>query len=170
MINKLVKGKTAVFIDSSNIYFAQKEKGWQFDFLKLKQYLKEQVDVWQIFFYTAHDPEHKKQKKFLDFLELTGYIVRTKKVKFIKDKTKTEGGFHKGNLDVELTIDAVHNKNKFDSFLLFSGDSDFVALVKYLKFYKKRCLVFSVKGHIAIELIREVKFVDIKKLRKFVSK
>ena len=52
----------------------------------------------------------------------------TKKVKFIKDKS---GKFiSKGNLDVELTIDAMHNKNSYDTFLLFSGDSDFEAQIK----------------------------------------
>ena len=40
--------------------------------------------------------------------------MRTKKVKFIRSKNGT--GFHKGNLDVELTIDAVHNKKEFNSY------------------------------------------------------
>lgn len=133
MINQYIKGKTAVFIDASNIYFSQRELGWQVDFTKLLKYLKKETDLWKIFFYTARDPAHTEQEKFLDYLEIVGYVVRTKKVKFIRDKNIRAGGFHKGNLDVELTIDAVHNKDKFTSFLLFSGDSDFEALVKYLK-------------------------------------
>jgi len=168
MIGKFVKGKTVVFIDASNIYFSNKKLNWRVDFLKLKKYMEKETDIWNIYFYTAYETGNKKQKKFIDFLEIIGYIVRTKKVKFIKDN-KT-GGFHKGNLDVEITIDAVHNKEKFDSFLLFSGDSDFEALIRYLKKYKKRCLVFSIKNHISIELIKIAKFINIKKLEKYIHK
>jgi len=31
MIKNFVKGKTAVFIDASNIYFAEKTLGWRID-------------------------------------------------------------------------------------------------------------------------------------------
>jgi uncharacterized LabA/DUF88 family protein len=176
MIKSFIRGKTAVFIDASNIYFSQRRLRWQVDFVRLMKYFKKETDLWNVFFYTAYDSTHKKQKKFIDFLEIAGYIVRTKKVKFIKDKEK--GGFRKGNLDVELTIDAVHNKDKFKSFLfrqkqtclLFSGDSDFEALIKYLKRYHKRCLVFSTKDHVSIELVKQAKFIDIKKLKCFISK
>ncbi len=167
MISKFVKGKTAVFIDASNIYFSQRTLKWQVDFVRLLGYLKEETDLWRAFFYTAYDPSHKKQRQFLDFLEIIGYSVRTKKVKFIKDR---KGSYHKGNLDVELTIDAVHNQKAYYSFLLFSGDSDFEALIKYLKRRSKRCLVFSIKDHVSIELLRQAKFIDIKKLEKYIKK
>jgi uncharacterized LabA/DUF88 family protein len=168
MINKYTKGETAVFVDASNIYFSQRELKWQVDFKKLIQYLKQETDLWKIFFYTAYDSSHKQQKKFLDFLEIIGYVVRTKKVKFIKGKDGEI--FHKGNLDVELTIDAVHNKDNFNSFLLFSGDSDFEALIKYLKKYHKRCLVFSIKDHVSVELLKQAKFINIKKLKKYIKR
>ncbi len=168
MIKQLVKGKTAIFIDASNIYFSQKTLKWHIDFVRLLEYLKNETDFWKAFFYTAYDPDHKKQKEFLDFLEIVGYSVRTKKVKFIRDKMN--GGFHKGNLDVELTIDAVHNQGSYKSFLLFSGDSDFEALIKYLKRYGKRCIVFSVKGHVSLELLKQAKFIDLKKLERHVRR
>ncbi len=123
------------------------------------------VDLGKIYFYTAYDPDYAEQRKFLDFLDIIGYIVRKKKVKFIKDSHLEKGGFHKGNLDVELAIDAVHNRDSFQSFILFSGDSDFEALIKYMKRYRKHCVVVSTKGHISIELVKQAKFVDLKKLR-----
>ena len=108
MINQFVKGKTYVFIDASNIYHSFKKLGWKIDFVKLQNYFKMHTELGRIYFYTAYDPNHIKQRKFLDFLEMIGYTVRTKKVKFIKVSALEKGGFHKGNLDVELTIDAVH--------------------------------------------------------------
>jgi uncharacterized LabA/DUF88 family protein len=164
MISKYVKGKVYVFIDASNIYHSQKKLGWRISFLRLKEYFEKEADLGKIYFYTAYDPEYLKQRKFLDFLEIIGYTVRKKKVKFIKDQEK--GGFHKGNLDVELTIDAVHNRDKFQSFILFSGDSDFEALIKYMKTYQKNCIVVSTKDHVSIELLKQAKFIDLKKLKK----
>jgi uncharacterized LabA/DUF88 family protein len=54
---------------------------------------------------------------------IIGYVVRHKELKFVKNKV--DGGHHKGNIDVDLTIDAVHFREDYDSFVLLSGDSDF---------------------------------------------
>ena len=165
MIQNYVKGTVYVFIDASNIYHSFKKLGWKIDFLKLKNYLENNVQLGGIYYYSAYDPDYSKQRKFLDFLEIIGYTVRKKKVKFIKDTNSEKGGFHKGNLDVELTIDAVHNRDKFQTFILFSGDSDFEALLKYMKAYRKNCIVISTKDHVSIELLKQAKFIDLKKLR-----
>lgn len=167
MINKFVKGKTAVFIDSANIYFSQKTMKWRIDFKKLLDYFKQNTELFRIAFYGAINPENKRERKFHDFLEIIGYVVKHKEIKFIKDDTdKTHGGHRKGNIDVDLTIDAVHFRDEYDSFVLLSGDSDFESLIKYLKAFKKRCIVMSTKGHISIELLRQAKFIDFKKIRK----
>jgi uncharacterized LabA/DUF88 family protein len=168
MLSSLVRGKSAVFIDASNIYHAQKRLHWRVDFLKLKKYLAAETDLWRIFFYTAHDPTQEKQKKFLDFLDINGFTVRAKKIKFVRDRDSGTG-FHKGNLDVDLAIDAVHYRDQFDSFLLFSGDGDFASLIRYLKSYQKRCLIFSGKKQVAIELLQEAKFIDLKKLKLIIA-
>ena len=109
----------------------------------------------------------KEKKKFHDFLEIVGYVVKHKEIKFIKDETDgARGGHHKGNVDVDIAIDTVHFRDTFDTFILLSGDSDFEVLIKYLKAFRKRCIVISTKGHIAFELIQQTKFIDFKKLRK----
>lgn len=166
MIRKFVKGKTAVFIDASNIYFSQKTLGWQIDFKKLLTYFKTNTDLSRIAFYSAINPENSREQKFHDFLDIIGYVVRHKKIKFIKDaKDEERGGHHKGNIDVDLTIDAVHLLDSYDSFILLSGDGDFESLLKYLKAHKKRCIVMSTKWHVAFELIRQAKFIDFKKIK-----
>ncbi len=166
MIHSYVHGRTAVFIDAANIYFSQRTLGWRFDFKKLINYLKKETSLTRIAFYGAINPDNAKERRFHDFLEIIGYTVRHKEIKFIKDDKKTSlGGHHKGNIDVELTIDAVHLKDQYDTFVLLSGDGDFEPLIKYLKGFQKRCVVVSTTGHIAIELIRQAKFIDFKKLR-----
>jgi hypothetical protein len=32
--------------------------------------------------------------------------------------------------------------------------------------FKKRCIVISTKGHVALELLKQAKFIDFKKIRK----
>jgi len=171
MINKFVKGKTAVFIDSANVYYSEKTMGWRIDFQKLLNYFKKETNLFIIAYYGAINPENEGERKFHDFLEIIGYVVRHKKIKFIKDKTDLNyGGYHKGNIDVDLTIDAVHFRDDYDTFVLLSGDSDFESLIKYLKAFKKRCIVMSTKGHVSIELLRQAKFIDFKKIRREIER
>ena len=42
--------------------------------------------------------------------------------------------------------------NKFDTLILFSGDSDFEYLLKFMRGHGKVALVFSRSGHVAKEL------------------
>jgi|SRR3989344_6194704 len=165
-IRDFVKGRTSVFIDASNIYFSQKTLNWRVDFEKLLRYFKTETQLARIAFYSALNPDNQKEKKFHDFLEIIGYQVKSKKIKFIRDGDDgARGGHHKGNVDVDLTIDAVDMKESYDTFILLSGDGDFESLIVYLKKHGKRCIIMSTKGHVSIELLRQAKFVDFKKLK-----
>ena len=48
-------------------------------------------------------------------------------------------------MDVEITIDALHFKNKYDIAIFFTGDSDFLPLITYLKMTKRKCMFFPQK-------------------------
>ena len=171
MINQFAKGKVSVFIDASNIYFSQKRLKWQIDFRKFLDYLKQQVELQEIYYYTARDLSFIEQTKFLNFLEMIGYKIRSKKVKFIKDQKEEKGGFYKGNLDVELTIDVLETKDKYDTLILVSGDSDFEPLLQLMKMkYKKRCLVMATKYSVSIELIKCAKYINFTKLKQYIKK
>ncbi len=173
MLSKFAKNRVSVFIDASNIYYSQKKLKWQIDFSRFLEYLKNETNLQEIYYYTARDFHFAKQTKFISFLEKTGYKVRSKKIKFIKNKNRAlkVDGFNKGNLDVELTIDVIEDKNEYDTLILVSGDSDFEPLLKLMKKkYKKKCLVMATKHSISVELIRCAKYVDFNKLKKFIRK
>ena len=59
---------------------------------------------------------------------------------------RDESGFYlempKCNFDVELTIDALRLMDDFNTITLFSGDSDFAALLRYLKAHDKKIILF----------------------------
>lgn len=161
---KHIKGKTAVFIDAANILYSQKTLGWKIDFLKLKKLFKKQTNLIGLFYFTGIVDKNQKQEGFLEKLRTYGYLVISKEVKFIKgEKNKT---IAKGNLDVELALDAYRLRRKYKTLILFSGDSDFAYLINLLKKEGKKVIVFSTRGHISKELLIRAKYIDIRKLRK----
>lgn len=173
MLSKFAKNRVSVFIDASNIYYTYKKSGWKIDFEKFLNYLKEETELQEIYYYTAQDFNSEKQTSFISFLRKIGYKIRSKKVKFIKNKNKNLKitGFHKGNLDIELTIDILETKNKYDTLILVSGDSDFEPLLKLMKKkYNKKCLVMATKYNISIELIKAAKFINFNKLKEYIKK
>ncbi len=171
MISKYAKGKISVFIDASNVYHSYKRLKWKIDFRKFLDYLKQNLNLQEIYYYTARDLSCVQQTKFLTFIERVGYKVRSKKVKFIKNKDTARDGFYKGNLDVELTIDVLETKSRYDTLILISGDSDFEPLLRLMKRkYKKRCLVIATKYNISIELIKCAKYINLNKLKEYIRK
>ncbi|MDO8518208.1 MAG: NYN domain-containing protein [bacterium] len=151
-----------VFIDASNLWAAQKAKGKLFDYTKLTQYIKKKFNgnSIQIFYYTAYPAQRTRaysmdaRHKFFTFLKKgLGFIVRKKELKRIS--TIDENGEtiqEKGNMDVEMTIDALHHIQKYDIAVFFTGDSDFLALVSYLRRGSKKVFIFSSKNNISQEL------------------
>lgn len=58
----------------------------------------------------------------------------------------------KGNMDVEITIDALHHLKRYDTALFFTGDSDFLPLITYLRRGGKKVFVFSSRNNVSQEL------------------
>ena len=151
-----------VFIDASNLWEAQKAKGRFFDYEKLRNFIKKEFNssIIKIFYYTAYPADGTRdyslegKHKFFTFLKKgLGFIVRKKELKRIAVITEEGQSIEeKGNMDVEITIDAMHHIKKYNVAVLFSGDSDFLALVTYLKNRGKKVYIFSSKNNISEEL------------------
>jgi uncharacterized LabA/DUF88 family protein len=137
--------------------------GWKISYEKLMKYFKKECGrKTKCFVYIATIPENEKQKKFLDLLDILGYVVRTKPIKVIKTKNRKE--IWKGNLDIELSLEMIDTIDSYETAILVSGDSDFAPVVDRLKRQGKQVLTMSSKGHIARELIIRTKYIDFKKL------
>lgn len=160
---KIVQNNSVyVFIDASNLWQVQKAKGKFFDYEKLRNYLRTEFSTKEIkiFYYTAYPAEGTRdydldgKHKFYTFLNKgLGMVVRKKELKRISVVTEFGQSFEeKGNMDVEMTIDALHHIGKYNTAVLFSGDSDFLALVSYLRVRGKKVYVYSSKNNISQEL------------------
>ncbi|HEY4497949.1 MAG TPA: NYN domain-containing protein [Candidatus Paceibacterota bacterium] len=168
MLHNFVKGRVYVFIDAENVFYSQRTLGWKLSYQKLISYLKKECgDEMKCFIYSGRDEYNAKQLKFLDMLEINGYIVRTKVIKKIKNH---EGGYHwKNNLDIELAFEMDDTKDKYDTAVLISGDSDFAMPIDRIKKAGKQIIVISTRGHVSKELLERAKFLDLRKIKEEIS-
>jgi len=166
MISRYIEGKVYVFIDAANVFYTQRTLKWRISYEKLKQYFEAECEgnLGKVFIYTASDKQRPQQQKFLDMLEMNGYILRTKEVKRIR---VAKGIYEwKGDFDVELSMDILDHLKEFDTAILLSGDSDFAPVIRRMKENNKRVIVMSAKNHISRELIKlSDNYVNLKKLR-----
>jgi uncharacterized LabA/DUF88 family protein len=157
-----MKNVVYAFIDASNLWQAQKVRGELFDLEKLKNYLKQKhkASELKVYYYTAYPKEGTREystegkHKFFTYLKKgLGFVVRKKELKRIKiNSDQGEIIEEKGNMDVEMTIDAVNLVNKYSTAILFTGDSDFLALVIYIKNHNKKVYIYSSQNNISSEL------------------
>jgi len=164
MIKQFIKGRAYVFIDAENVFYSQRTLGWRISYEKLMKYFKKECgDDVKCFIYKGVDEFNTGQRKFLDMLDINGYILRTKVVKKIKDYKSGKEEW-KGNLDMELAFEMDDTKNKYDTAILISGDSDFAVPIDRIKKNNKRIIVMSTRGHISKELLERAKYVDLRKI------
>lgn len=88
MIGKFTKGKTAVFIDAANIFYSEQTLGWRIDYHLLAEYLRRELSLTGLYYYTGIIEKNEKQRAFLKKLEFFGYAVTAKEVKFIKQRRR----------------------------------------------------------------------------------
>jgi uncharacterized LabA/DUF88 family protein len=85
------------------------------------------------FYYTAlvEDQEYSSIRPLIDWLDYNGYRVVTKPTKEFVDSAGRRKV--KGNMDIELAIDALELSPYIDHMVLFSGDGDFRSLVEAMQ-------------------------------------
>lgn len=125
--------KIALFIDGANFYSTAKTVGFDIDYRKLLKEFGSYGQLIRAYYYTAmvEDQEYSSLRPLVDWLDYNGYTVVTKTTKEYVDATGRRK--FKGNMDVELTVDALAMAERADHIYLFSGDGDFRALVEALQ-------------------------------------
>ncbi|MGP9819974.1 LabA-like NYN domain-containing protein [Salinarimonas sp. NSM] len=125
--------RIAVFIDGANLYATTKTLGFDIDYKRLLKEFQTRGYLLRAFYYTAlvEDQEYSSIRPLIDWLDYNGYRVVTKPTKEFVDSTGRRKV--KGNMDIELCIDALELADKVDHIVLFSGDGDFRSLVEALQ-------------------------------------
>lgn len=162
--------RLALFIDGTNLYKAAEQLGFNIDYKLLRQEFERQGKLIRAYYYTAlrdkDSGEHDPVRKLVDWLEYNGFKMVTKPT---KEQTDSEGKRKiKGNLDIELAVDALELAPKMDHAVIFSGDGDFTYLVKSLQRQGVRVSVVSTTQFpmIADELRRQAdNFIELNDLK-----
>ncbi len=108
--------------------------------------------------YYAKKDDYAKYKKSiyrLDKAGKAGFIIKSKEMKMIphyNEEGKYIGKFPKCNFDVEIAMDIVTKMPKYDTIVLFSGDSDFSMLLKYIKDKGKKIIIACTRDYMSTEL------------------
>ena len=135
--------RIALFIDGANLYSTTKTLGFDIDYKRLLKEFQSRGYLVRAFYYTAlvEDQEYSSIRPLIDWLDYNGYTVVTKATKEFVDQTGRRKV--KGNMDIELAIDALELAPFIDHMVLFSGDGDFRSLIEAMQRRGVRCSVVS---------------------------
>ncbi|WP_430512694.1 NYN domain-containing protein [Pannonibacter phragmitetus] len=135
--------KIALFIDGANLYSTAKAIGFDIDYKMLLKEFQSKGYLLRAYYYTAiiEDQEYSSIRPLIDWLDYNGYKVVTKPVKEFVDSSGRRKV--KGNMDIELAVDAMQLVDSVDHIVLFSGDGDFRSLVEALQRKGRKVSVVS---------------------------
>ena len=162
--------KIALFIDGANLYATSRSLGFDIDYRKLLASFQKRGYLLRAYYYTAliEDQEYSSIRPLIDWLDYNGYKVVTKPAKEFTDSTGRRK--IKGNMDIELTVDALELATQVDHYVIFSGDGDFRTLVEALQRKGRKVSVVSTMSSqppmIADDLRRQADhFIDLMSLK-----
>jgi uncharacterized LabA/DUF88 family protein len=158
--------RIALFIDGANLHATARTLGFDIDYKRLLTEFSSHGTVLRAFYYTTiiEDQEYSPIRPLIDWLDYNGYTVVTKATKEFVDA----GGRRKlkGNMDIEIAVDAIELARHVDQIVLFTGDGDFRPLVEAVQRRGVRVTIVSTISSqpplIADELRRQADvFIDI---------
>ncbi|MEN0040084.1 MAG: NYN domain-containing protein [Pseudomonadota bacterium] len=162
--------KIVLMIDGANLYATSRALGFDIDYRAMLEAFQRRGYVLRAYYYTAlvEDQEYSAIRPLIDWLDYNGYRVVTKPAKEFTDASGRRKV--KGNMDIELAVDAMGLAESVDHFVLFSGDGDFRYLVEALQKKGRRVTIVSTTSSqppmIADDLRRQADvFIDLKSLQ-----
>jgi len=167
--------RIALFVDGANLYATAKALQFDIDYKKLLSLFRQKGQLVRALYYTAlaEDQEYSSIRPLIDWLDYNGYTMVTKPTKEFTDAMGRRK--IKGNMDIELTVDAMRLADTLDHVVIFTGDGDFRALVAALQLKGKRVSIVSTlqtqPPMVADELRRQAdQFIDLADLEQLICR
>jgi uncharacterized LabA/DUF88 family protein len=114
--------------DKGNIYY----HGWELSFKKFYFYIKTKLNVSKAYLFIGKIP---KYQRLYNYLSSIGYILIFKPtITHTNSNGKSET---KGNVDAELVLHTMLEKENYDKAVIVSGDGDYACLLEHLDFIGK---------------------------------
>jgi uncharacterized LabA/DUF88 family protein len=167
--------KIALFIDGANLFATAKTLGFDIDYRRLLKEFESRATLVRAFYYTTiiEDQGYSSIRPLIDWLDYNGYTVVTKPAKEFID---VDGRRRvKGNMHIDLVVDAMELSEHIEEMVLFSGDGDFRPLVEAMQRRGVRVTVVSTistePAMIADELRRQADdFLDLRELQSRIAR
>jgi uncharacterized LabA/DUF88 family protein len=157
------------------IFMQQRALGFDIDYKLLRQEFMRRGKLLRAFYYTAllENDEYSPIRPLVDWLHYNGYSMVTKPAKEFTDSLGRRKV--KGNMDIELAVDAMELAPYLDHAVIFSGDGDFRRLIEALQRKGVRVSVVSTirsqPPMIADELRRQAdNFIELDELRDVIGR
>lgn len=167
--------RIVLLIDGANLYATAKALGFDIDYKRLLSVFRAKGHLIRALYYTAlaEDQEYSSIRPLVDWLDYNGYTMVTKPTKEFTDSFGRRK--IKGNMDIELTVDAMRLAETMDHVVIFTGDGDFRALVAALQLKGKRVSVVSTlqtqPAMVADELRRQAdQFIDLADMEELIGR
>ena len=162
----MAKNRAKVYIDGANMLYSQKKMGWNINWERLRDYMREEWDVLEIRYYTGLREDDEKMKSFLKYLAHLDFVPVTKLLKVIKIgpehplfKIHHYREMHKANFDIEMATDVLtellvgrDNPDHIKEVVLMTGDSDFKYLINVLRKFGVGTSIIASKSTLSWEL------------------
>ncbi len=159
------RGRVAIFIDGSNLFYAALQLGIEIDYSKLLYRLTGGSRLLRSFFYTGVDRTNEKQQGFLLWMRRNGYRV------IAKDLVQLPDGSKKANLDVEIAVDMMALVGAYDTAILVSGDGDLAYAVDAVSYRGARVEVVSLRSMTSDSLINVAdRYIDLDQIKEDIQK
>lgn len=159
------RGRVAIFIDGSNLFYAALQLGIEIDYTKLLCKLTAGSRLFRSFFYTGVDRTNEKQQGFLLWMRRNGYRV------IAKDLVQLPDGSKKANLDVEIAVDLVALVDYYDTAVLVSGDGDLAYAADAASYRGARVEVVSLRSMTSDSLINVAdRYIDLEGVKDDIRK
>lgn len=117
--------KKYCFIDNQNLYLGIRSLNWELDYKRFHVYLKEKYRVEKSILYIGYIRENENLYRYL---RSCGFEIVFKNTKQYGKGRKLV----KGNIDVDLTVDAIRRVDEYSNAVFVSADGDFCALYDFL--------------------------------------
>ena len=137
------ENKIALFIDGVNLSTSAKTLGFDIDYQRLLTEFRTRGTLLRANYYAAiiEDRESSSSPSLIQWLDYNGYTVVSKATKEFIDASGRRK--IKGNMHVELAVDAMELAEHVDEIVLFSGHSDYRSLVEAVQRRGVRVTVVS---------------------------
>ncbi len=167
--------RVILFIDGPSLHMTARALGFEVDYRELRSFFMKKARLIRAMYYTTilEQQDFTAVRPLVDWLEYNGFTLVTKPAKEFTDQAGRRR--IKGDMDVELAVQAMQLADSIDHAVIFTGDGDFRSLVEALQQKGKRVSIVSTletqPAMVADELRRQAdQFIDLANLESSISR